>query len=343
MAILFSIDTCLDSTPTVENIDNYIQYVLMQKRNKLDERIIINMLQVVEKILVSEESSLDLDPPLIVIGDIHGQFFDLVRIFQICGDVKDNKYLFLGDYVDRGYNSFGTFLLLLLYKIKYPENIFLIRGNHESSDLSRNYGFYDEVTSKYNESLFYYFVNIFNALPLAAVIGKRIFCVHGGLSPMIKTVSEIKSIKRPVEIPNAGPITDMLWADPSTLVEEFEHSVRGSSYLFGSKASDTFLKTNKLSMIVRAHQVVINGYALELRGKYGKVLTVFSASNYGTLRNKSAVMFVTDNCTCEFQTFRSIHRSEFHKLKKRDFNTWSFKDSTNDDPGTYCSNDCNIM
>jgi serine/threonine-protein phosphatase PP1 catalytic subunit len=117
------------------------------------------------------------------LGDVHGQFKDLLRIFKAGGLPKDQKYLLMGDYVDRGKNSLECIILLLCFKIKYPQTFFMLRGNHECSYINRMYGFYDECKRRLNMKIFKTFTDVFNYLPIAAVVNKRIFCMHGGLSP----------------------------------------------------------------------------------------------------------------------------------------------------------------
>jgi serine/threonine-protein phosphatase PP1 catalytic subunit len=151
-------------------------------------------------------------------GDIHGQFYDLLSLFKICGGGPPNhKYLMIGDFVDRGMNSIEVMCLLLAYKIKYPDKIFLLRGNHECSAITKIYGFYDEVKRRYNLPLWRAFCSMFNYLPICAIIDERILCMHGGLSQEIgnKGLSYINTrIERPLEIPDNGMMTDLLWADP---------------------------------------------------------------------------------------------------------------------------------
>ena len=147
-----------------------------------------------QDIFLSQPILLDLNAPIKVCGDIHGQFFDLLRLFECCGFPPESSYLFLGNYVDRGNKSLETMCLLLAYKIKYPENIFLLRGNHECSSVNRIYGFYDECKKRYNIKLWKAFSYVFNCLPIAALIDKKIFCLHGGLSPELSSPEHIAKL-----------------------------------------------------------------------------------------------------------------------------------------------------
>ena len=137
-------------------------------------------------------------------GDIHGQYTDLIRLFEYGGFPPDANYLFLGDYVDRGKNSLETVCLLFAYKIKYKENFFLLRGNHESEQINRMYGFYDECKRRYSVKLWKTFLDTFNYLPVAAFIDDKILCMHGGLSPELHSLDQIRNINRPTEVPESG-------------------------------------------------------------------------------------------------------------------------------------------
>ena len=158
---------------------------------------------------------LEIGPNLNICGDIHGQFYDLLQLFELGGYPPDKNYLFLGDYVDRGKQSIETICILLAYKIKYPENFFLLRGNHECSSVNRVYGFFDECKRRYSIKLWKTFTDCFNCLPIAAIIDDSIFCCHGGLSPDLNFVSQIKEIIRPTDVPEYGMLCDILWSDPN--------------------------------------------------------------------------------------------------------------------------------
>lgn len=207
-------------------------------------------------IIKGQSMLVELEAPLRVCGDIHGQYYDLLRIFEHCGFPGDNNYLFLGDYVDRGKQSLETICLLLVYKIKYPEKVYLLRGNHESSVTNRIYGFYDECKRRYNVRLWRNFTELFNFLPVAALIDEKILCMHGGLSPEITSFKSIKDFARPTDIPDSGALCDLLWSDPDKDVEDYEENDRGVSYTFGEKVVTEFNKRNDLDLIIRAHQVI---------------------------------------------------------------------------------------
>jgi serine/threonine-protein phosphatase 4 catalytic subunit len=212
-----------------------------------------------------------------VCGDTHGQFFDVLELFSIGGQCPDTNYLFLGDYVDRGYYSLETFLLLLCLKLRFPQRITVLRGNHESRQTTQAYGFYDEIMRKYNDSTIWDLFNtVFDVLPLCGVVGGKVFCVHGGLSPLLTDIEQIQRLERRKEVPERGPICDMLWSDPET-VPNFTLSPRGAGYLYGEVAVRTFNHKNKLTLICRAHQLANEGYAEWFDRR---LFTVWSAPNY---------------------------------------------------------------
>ena len=228
-----------------------------------------------------------------ICGDIHGQFYDLLQLFELGGYPPDKNYLFLGDYVDRGRQSIETMCLLLAYKIKYPENFFLLRGNHECSSVNRIYGFYDECKRRYSIKLWKNFCDCFNCLPIAAIIDDTIFCCHGGLSPELVFVNEIKEIIRPTDVPEQGMLCDILWSDPNKDIidDYFGENERGISVTFSKKYLQKFLSDNNLELLCRAHQVVEEGYEFFANKK---CVTVFSAPNYCGIFDNSGAMMVVD-------------------------------------------------
>ncbi|XP_047042763.1 serine/threonine-protein phosphatase alpha-2 isoform-like [Lolium rigidum] len=258
------------------------------------------------KVLLSQPTLLKIDAPVNICGDIHGQYSDLLRIFSAAGSPSDtNRYLFLGDYVDRGSRSIETICLLLAYKVKYPDAFFLIRGNHECSSVNRSFGFLGECHRRGLGQASWNIINgCFNCLPLAALvgnkIGKKIFCVHGGLSPELESMDQIGRIKRPLpQVPSEGLACDLLWSDPDAADEwGWGESSRGRSVTFGSDLVAEFVEKNGLAMVCRAHEVKQGGYEWFADRK---LVTVFSAPNYaGQCDNAGAVMKVDKNLTCSF-------------------------------------------
>jgi len=256
------------------------------------------------EIFITQPVLLDLEAPLKIVGDVHGQYLDLLRLFEYGGFPPDANYLFLGDYVDRGPNGLETICLLLAYKIKYPENFFMLRGNHESAAINRIYGFYEECRERYSLKIWKAFNDCFNCLPLGAIIEDKILCIHGGLSPDLKNLEQIRRIVRPTEIPDAGLLCDLLWADPDPEPSNtgWGENDRGVSFTFGADVVDNFLKRHEFDLIVRAHQVVEDGYEFFAQRK---LVTVFSAPNYcGEFDNAGAMMSVDSTLMCSFQILR---------------------------------------
>ncbi|KAG6898117.1 serine/threonine protein phosphatase Pzh1 [Termitomyces sp. T32_za158] len=228
-------------------------------------------------VFLSQPTLVELSPPVKIVGDVHGQYSDLIRLFEMCGFPPAANYLFLGDYVDRGKQSLETILLLLCYKIKYPENFFLLRGNHECANVTRVYGFYDECKRRCNIKTWKTFIDVFNCLPIAAIVASKIFCVHGGLSPSLHSMDDIKRITRPTDVPDFGLLNDLLWSDPSDTAADWEDNERGVSFCFGKAIINEFLVQYDMDLICRAHMVVEDGYEF---WNDRTLVTVFSAPNY---------------------------------------------------------------
>ena len=237
---------------------------------------IIAICQRARECFLSQPALLELDAPVKIVGDVHGQYTDLIRLFEMCGFPPSSNYLFLGDYVDRGKQSLETILLLLCYKLKYPENFFLLRGNHECANVTRVYGFYDECKRRCNVKIWKTFVDCFNTLPIAAVVAGKIFCVHGGLSPALSHMDDIRNIARPTDVPEYGLLNDLLWSDPAEMEQDWEANERGVSYCFGKRVIMQFLADHDFDLICRAHMVVEDGYEFF---NDRVLVTVFSAPN----------------------------------------------------------------
>ncbi|KAF1806576.1 Metallo-dependent phosphatase-like protein [Mucor lusitanicus] len=288
------------------NIESCIDRLLAASQHKhigktlcLDQNEVIAICRYAHNIFLDQPTLLELNPGVKIVGDIHGQYHDLIRLFQMSGFPPSSNYLFLGDYVDRGMYSLETILLLLCFKIKFPENFFLLRGNHESADVTRVYGFYDECKRRMNVKIWRHFVDVFNTMPIAALIGSRIFCVHGGLSPSMQAMEQITSIQRPVEIPEYGLLNDLLWSDPSDASPDWSENDRGVSVCFGTKNVDGFLARYDLDLVCRAHMVVEDGYEFF---NQRRLVTIFSAPNYcGEFDNYGAVMTISKDLLCSFE------------------------------------------
>ena len=228
------------------------------------------------ELFLSQPALLELSPPVKIVGDVHGQYTDLIRMFEMCGFPPSSNFLFLGDYVDRGKQSLETILLLLCYKLRFPENFFLLRGNHECANVTRVYGFYDECKRRCNVKVWKTFVDTFNTLPIAAIVAGKIFCVHGGLSPSLSHMDDIRNIARPTDVPDYGLLNDLLWSDPADMEADWEANERGVSYCFGKKVIMEFLQKHDFDLVCRAHMVVEDGYEFF---NERILVTVFSAPN----------------------------------------------------------------
>eukprot|EP00834_Sanchytrium_tribonematis_P004103 NODE_185_length_13590_cov_0.472908.p4 type:complete len:346 gc:universal NODE_185_length_13590_cov_0.472908:4323-5360(+) len=262
-------------------------------------------------VIKGEPALLRIEGSCILISDIHGQFNDLFVIFNKHGFPPTQKYLFLGDYVDRGYQSLETILLLLCFKALYPKHIYLLRGNHEAASVNRIYGFYDECKRKCSVSIWKSFVDFFNHLPISAILNDKIFCVHGGISPELQTLDQITNIFRPCDIPDKGLLCDLLWSDPTEKLEDFGENERGVSVTFGGKSIEAFLNTNNLDLIIRGHLVIEDGYLFHSKKR---CVTLFSAPNYcGEFDNVGSTMTVNRDLKCSFTIFEPWRRARYIK------------------------------
>ena len=260
----------------------------------LSERDLKLLCEKAKEIFIEESNVQNVSAPIIICGDIHGQIYDLLELFKKGGDIPNSRYVFMGDYVDRGYNGVEVLELLLALKIKYPEHITLLRGNHESRQICFAYGFYEEITRKYgNANAWEYFTDLFDYLPLAALVEGKIFCVHGGLSPYISTVDQIRLINRKMEIPREGVFCDLMWSDPDD-IETWIISCRGAGWIYGWKVVDEFTHINGLELICRAHQLVMEGFKYWFEKK--NLCTVWSAPNYCyRCGNKASILKISSD------------------------------------------------
>ncbi|ETO14793.1 serine/threonine-protein phosphatase PP1 [Reticulomyxa filosa] len=334
------------------DVDNMISKLLEVRGSRpgkeveLSEKDITKICDMCRRIFLEQPILIELEAPIKIVGDIHGQYYDLLRLFEYGKFPPQANYLFLGDYVDRGKQSLETICLLLAYKYKYPENFFLLRGrvasffkkiikngkqllklrnygigrcialpspalkkrNHECASINRIYGFFDECKRRYTIKLWKTFTDCFNCLPVAAVIDEKIFCMHGGLSPELKSMEQIRRLMRPTDVPDSGLLCDLLWSDPDKDVPEWGENDRGVSYTFGPSVVSKFLKKHDLDLIARAHQVVEDGYEFFSRRQ---LVTVFSAPNYcGEFDNAGAMMSVDENLMCSFQILKPAEKKK---------------------------------
>jgi len=311
---------------------------LVVKDYLTDPSIIQEIIARAIPVMQGVKSMLSIHAPIFVVGDLHGQFTDLLRIFEMCGKPEDTTFLFLGDYVDRGPNSLETICLLLLLKIRYPWRVHLLRGNHECSSINRTHGFSDECEDRFQKipiietvwgvkatelkgnQIWLKFQELFNWLPFTALINERILCMHGGLSPSLRSIDQLLSIRRPTDpCTDIDLTTDLLWSDPDPAMPsgetdpEWGPSNRGVSSRFNSKAVKSICSRLNLDMIVRAHQCVQEGYEFFANRK---LVTIFSAPNYcGEYNNSGAVMQLDENLLISFKVLKPVAGTP-HKKKK---------------------------
>lgn len=223
----------------------------------------------------------------------------------------DTRFVFLGDFVDRGYFSLETFTLLMCLKAKYPDRIVLVRGNHESRQITQVYGFYEECQTKYgNASVWKACCQVFDFLVLAAIVDGTVLCVHGGLSPEIRTIDQIRVVARAQEIPHEGAFCDLVWSDPED-IDTWAVSPRGAGWLFGDKVATEFNHVNGLKTIARAHQLVNEGYKFHFPDK--SVVTVWSAPNYCyRCGNVASIMAVDTDLNTKFSIFSAVPDDQRH-------------------------------
>ena len=258
----------------MEYLDTIFETVL--KGETPNETDVFTLIDDAIKIFDKEPNVLRLESPIKICGDSHGQLFDTLHMFELSPPIPETRYLFLGDYVDRGAYSLELLCLLLVYKIKYPDSIYLLRGNHETAGVNSEYGFIDEMRHKFKTMDLYNRCNdLFRYFPIAALVENRLFCVHGGLAPALETISQLDELERRVEPELTSLLCNILWSDPSD-VTSWARSERRSGYLFGDPQATAFLEKNNLQSVVRSHEMV-DGYKTQFDGK---VITVWNAPNY---------------------------------------------------------------
>eukprot|EP00010_Vexillifera_abyssalis_P006265 CAMPEP_0201545192 /NCGR_PEP_ID=MMETSP0173_2-20130828/1730_1 /ASSEMBLY_ACC=CAM_ASM_000268 /TAXON_ID=218659 /ORGANISM="Vexillifera sp., Strain DIVA3 564/2" /LENGTH=486 /DNA_ID=CAMNT_0047953525 /DNA_START=150 /DNA_END=1610 /DNA_ORIENTATION=+ len=283
----------------------------LHREGRLEVNCALQLIETAAKVLRDEPNVLELKSELRVVGDIHGQFYDLLNLFDVVGDPKSTQYLFLGDYVDRGMFGVETVFVLFAYKILYRDSFHLLRGNHESREITDYFNFQEECYVKYNQEVYDAIMNAFDCLPIAALVDTnygKFLCTHGGLGPGIKTIDDIRQCNRFQEPPETGVFCDLLWSDPID-IEEFPHmtdheyntfdflpnNARGVGWIYGRAALEKFLSQNSLNTLVRAHEVQQYGYTEHRFGNMDRefplAITVFSAPNYCDMyENRGGVM-----------------------------------------------------
>lgn len=277
------------------------------QRKYLPEPHVARLCELARDVLRNEQNVHPVSAPVTICGDVHGQFQDLIELFRVGGKPPDTNYLFMGDYVDRGFFSVETVTLLLLLKVRFKDRITILRGNHESRSITQVYGFYDECHRKYgSQNAWTLLTDVFDYLPLAAVVSDRIFALHGGLSPQIDMLDQIRKLNRACEVPHEGAMCDLLWSDPDDRAG-WGVSSRGAGFTFGADVSTDFLRNNGLDLVARAHQLVMEGYQWTHNRN---VVTIFSAPNYCyRCGNQAAIMHVGEKMETQFMLFDPAPRS----------------------------------
>ncbi|EUD66567.1 protein phosphatase 3, catalytic subunit [Plasmodium inui San Antonio 1] len=306
----------------------------LKKEGRIRKEDCLDIIKKVIDIVSNEPNLLRLQDPITIVGDIHGQYYDFLKLLEVGGNPDNTQFLFLGDYVDRGSFSIEVLLHLYALKINFPNKIWLIRGNHECRQMTSFFNFRDECEYKYDMVVYYAFMESFDTLPLSAVINGKFLAVHGGLSPQLVLLNQICSFTRFQEPPRSGIFCDILWADPidedkeeHTIQTEsfFPNDIRGCSYFFGYNAATTFLEKNGLLSIIRAHEAQLEGYKMHqtnLKTGFPIVITIFSAPNYCDVYNNKGAVLKFDSNTLNIQQF-SFSPHPYHLPNFMNLFTWS--------------------
>ena len=297
-SVIFSVLTgrmTASKTPTNLPPEETIEALIKRARNAFD----------------AEESLLDLDGDYVVVGDIHGNVDDLLRIFERHGYPPSTNYLFLGDYVDRGAHSIEVLLLLYSLKVLFPDSVSMLRGNHECENITAFYGFKRDCLKFLSERLYRKFVNSFASLPFAAVLNGIYFCVHGGISPELTSVEDIMKLEKPMISADSPLARDLVWSDPSSAACGFEDSDRGTGKLFDGDVLKEFLKENDLKMLVRSHEYCERGSCQPIK----RCLTVFSCTDYCGFGNKAAVLVVGNEGDYKVEAFNPLSEEDLRRRR----------------------------
>ncbi|CAB3396729.1 unnamed protein product [Caenorhabditis bovis] len=271
------------------------------------EQELISLCSIARGVFLQQPALLELRAPIKICGDVHGQYSDVLRLFSISGFPPKSNYLFLGDYVDRGHQNLELITLFFCYKIKFAEQFFLLRGNHECPAINRVYGFFEECNRRYSSTrLWLAFQETFAAMPFTGLVAERILCMHGGLSPKLTSIDALRDLSRPMDPPSPSLHIDLLWSDPDNNVKGWAPNQRGVSYVFGPGVVQSTIEKLDIDLIARAHQVVQDGYEFFAQKR---LVTIFSAPHYcGQFDNSAAIMSVDENTVCSFQILKPVIR-----------------------------------
>ncbi|CDS41237.1 protein phosphatase 1 catalytic subunit [Echinococcus multilocularis] len=277
--------------------------VLKGKYAQMSEAELTHLCSVMPDVLMEDAIVMDIHmaSSLYIVGDIYGQFGDLLRIFMRLGYPPENRYLFLGNYINRGTRSIETLAFLYALKLRYPRHIYLLRGNHECQHISRHYGFFDECVKRYNRRLWRGFVSTFDYLPLIAIIEEKIFCCHSGMSPSVQFsgVSSLQEFRdyvakltpRPTEINTNILMTHYTWSEPDPEVNGWEQNPAGLAYLYGPSVVKSFCERLGIQQIIRSNELLEKGYEFFCDER---LLTIFSVPNFlGAFTNDGAIAEVS--------------------------------------------------
>eukprot|EP00929_Paragymnodinium_shiwhaense_P118865 TRINITY_DN90764_c0_g1_i1.p1 TRINITY_DN90764_c0_g1~~TRINITY_DN90764_c0_g1_i1.p1 ORF type:complete len:585 (-),score=151.86 TRINITY_DN90764_c0_g1_i1:187-1941(-) len=315
------------------DIDLLISHLNLE--GALSQELLIDIIRKASELFAQEPNLLKLTDPITVVGDIHGQYFDLVKLIEVGGNPADTQYIFLGDYVDRGSFSIEVVATLFSLKIKYPKRIRMLRGNHECRQMTSFFNFREECEYKYDLQIYNAFMDAFDTLPLAATINGKFLAVHGGLSPDLPNLKAVNSIDRFLEPPREGLLCDLLWSDPMEPKEDqpkpkktaafVPNEVRGCSYFYSFEGAAKFLQKNSLLSIIRAHEAQLEGYKMHKTNPatgFPSVITIFSAPNYCDIYNNKGAILKFDNSTLNILQFNSSPHP-YYLPNFMDIFTWS--------------------
>lgn len=264
---------------------------------------------------IEEPSLLRLSGAFTIVGDLHGNIDDLLRVFESDRYPPETKYLFLGDYVDRGANSVEVILLLFTLKLLYPEHVYLVRGNHECEAISSCYGFKTECLMKFDNTVFDSFISAFSHLPYAALLNEKYLCLHGGISPSLNSLKDIEDLPKPMMTSDSDIACGVLWSDPRMSTESYGPSERGAGYLYNPEDLNTFLKNNNITTLIRSHEFCQDGFTYPYGDDNTSCVTIFSTSDYCGLSNDCSIARVDEDQDLDIKVLKCL--TSMDKVQRR--------------------------